>query len=126
MLISLRKHFKKAQSTVEYGILIAVVVGAAVAMQVFVKRALQARQKDAADMATSVGGNFELVENSGMTATLNTTSQYEPYYLSRHEETITLQDELSKNIESGGAATITKNQQQRTGSAVIYRYSENQ
>jgi len=125
MLISLRKHFKKAQSTVEYGILIAVVVGAAVAMQVFVKRALQAKQKDAADMFTSVSGTLSF-DNGGIQTTLNSTSQYEPYYLSRHEETTTLQDELSKNIEAGGAATITKNQQQRTGSAVIYRYSENQ
>jgi len=123
MLISLRKHFKKAQSTVEYGILIAVVVGAAVAMQVFVKRAIQARQKDASDMMTGVSGTVDW--GSGVNMTLNTTSQYEPYYLSRHEESTTLQDDLDKNIDSGGAATITKTQQQRTGSAVIYRYSEN-
>ena len=43
MLIKL----KKAQSTAEYAILISVIVGAALAMQVYIKRSLQAKMHDA-------------------------------------------------------------------------------
>jgi hypothetical protein len=40
---------KRAQSTAEYAIVIALVIGAVVAMQVYVRRGLQARMKGAVD-----------------------------------------------------------------------------
>jgi hypothetical protein len=65
---------KKGQNVVEYSILIALVVGAAIAMQTYVKRGLQGRVKDSVDfvgnMTTSGGG--EVVNLTGR--------QYEPYY----------------------------------------------
>lgn len=61
---------RKGQNVAEYSILIALVVGAAVAMQVYVKRGLQARVKDAVDYT----GNTTA---SGLTFK---TKQYEPYY----------------------------------------------
>jgi len=40
---------RKGQSTAEYAIVIGLVIGAAVAMQIYVKRGLQAKMKDAVD-----------------------------------------------------------------------------
>ena len=64
MLIKLR-----GQSTAEYAILIAVVIGALIAMQTYVKRGLQGRVKDGVDMLADE------------TSDLGTTEQYEPYYM---------------------------------------------
>ena len=47
---------KKAQSTLEYAILIAVVVGALIGMQTYVKRGLQGRLRTATD---DLGSQFE-------------------------------------------------------------------
>jgi hypothetical protein len=65
---------RKGQNILEYSILIALVVGAAVAMQTYVKRGLQGRVKEAVDNA----GNGGLVGGSQLTFSGN---QYEPYYL---------------------------------------------
>lgn len=70
---------KRAQSTAEYAIVLALVVGAVVAMQVYVKRGINSRIKDTVDY------------NGGLTAqkvgdedfTLN-AAQYEPYYLDQN------------------------------------------
>lgn len=65
---------KKAQTTAEYAILIALVVGAIVAMQVYVRRGIQGRVRNA-------------VDHTGTSGTIGNTSfnfsaeQYEPYYL---------------------------------------------
>jgi len=64
---------KRAQTTAEYAILIALVVGAVVAMQIYVKRGIQGRVRDVVDH-TGVGG-----EVAGENLTF-TASQYEPYY----------------------------------------------
>ena len=52
---------KKGQSLVEYAIVISLVVAAAIAMQTYVKRALQGKVQGATDLLS--------------------TTQYEPYYL---------------------------------------------
>ena len=49
--------FKKAQSTAEYAILFSLVVGAALAMQVYIKRSIQAKMHDAGVALTSVTGD---------------------------------------------------------------------
>ena len=70
------KKNKKAQNTAEYAILIALVVAAAIAMQTYVQRSLQARVRGAAqyltDQAATVAGGDAL----------GSDQQYEPYYLS--------------------------------------------
>jgi len=74
MLIKL----KKAQSTAEYAILISVIVGAALAMQVYIKRSLQAKMHDSGVALTTVSGDI-----TGDGVVLGTTTQYEPYYSSQ-------------------------------------------
>ena len=56
---------KNGQSTAEYAIIIALVIGAAMAMQTYIKRGLQGGIKYAVDKSIPAKG----------------TSQYEPYYL---------------------------------------------
>lgn len=66
---------KKGQNIAEYAILIALVIAAAVAMQVYVKRGIQGRVADATDYAVDV----EVVESQPVLQF--STKQYEPYYL---------------------------------------------
>jgi len=67
-------HKRKGQSTAEYAILIGLVIAAAVAMQIYVKRGLQARVHDA---------SLYLVNQTVETEKdiLNRELQYEPYYV---------------------------------------------
>jgi len=69
----LKLNKKKAQTTAEYAIVIAIVVGAVVAMQVYIKRGLQGRIKDAVDFT---GDNLSTNTNFAFKS-----GQYEPYYL---------------------------------------------
>ena len=71
MLIKVRE----AQSTAEYAILISVIVGAALAMQVYIKRSLQAKMHDAGVALTDVSADI-----TGDGVVLGTLKQYEPYY----------------------------------------------
>ena len=69
---------KKGQNIAEYVILVALIIAAAAAMQVYLRRGLQGRMADAVDFAPSqslgINGNVS-------TDFLNfTTRQYEPYY----------------------------------------------
>ena len=66
MLIKIRK----AQTTLEYASLIAVVVGALVAMQVFIKRGVQGRYRSAAN---DIGEQYSPRNTTG-TQTVNISS----------------------------------------------------
>lgn len=68
----------KGQSTAEYAIVIALVLGAAVGMQTYVRRTLQARVADATDALPSN------IPNS----TKNRT-QFEPLYATSNQKTTT-------------------------------------
>lgn len=72
---------RKAQTTAEYAILIAVVVGALVGMQIYVRRGLQGRIRDVVDSSTAIS----VPEGGGQTgAAIGATfsgNQFEPYYL---------------------------------------------
>ncbi len=121
MLIESKKRWvRRAQSTVEYGILIGVIVGAAVAMQTYVKRSLQARQKDSSDLLTSMTGTVDVGSVSG---TLATTNQYEPYYLSRNQTDTLSVDTVNKAVTAGGAATATKANTSKSDSTMGYTVS---
>ena len=85
----LRRLGRKAQTTAEYAILIGLVVGAVIAMQVYVKRGLQGRMRDAVD---HVGANGDV----GGTDLAFTSAQYEPYYLQSTATT----DQTSHDDES--------------------------
>lgn len=76
---------KKAQTTAEYAILIAIVVGAVIAMQVYVRRGLQGRIRDVVDYTSDVTADL-----GGQGTDFSfTAAQYEPYYAA--SETATAQ-----------------------------------
>ncbi|MDD4953387.1 MAG: hypothetical protein PHG40_00585 [Candidatus Omnitrophica bacterium] len=80
---------KKAQSTAEYAIIIALVIAAVVAMQVYVRRGIQGRVRDVVDHTGAGGdvGGENLSFSSG---------QYEPYY----NQTTGSTSQKSQNTES--------------------------
>ncbi|MCX5701727.1 MAG: hypothetical protein NTW64_01950 [Candidatus Omnitrophica bacterium] len=102
---------RKGQNIAEYSILIALVIAAAVAMQVYVKRGVQGRIADATDMkppATDVGGGT-------LTFTAN---QYEPYYLKSNADVSsnrTLNERVGANI-SVNKTNIVETTTRATGS----------
>jgi hypothetical protein len=96
---------KKAQNTAEYAILIALVIGAVVAMQTYAQRALQGRVRDASiymrDKTNAEG--------------LGNTSQYEPYYTNTKSSSDRTSGDFSyENGSNGTSNVITNNKVERT------------
>jgi len=95
---------KKAQQTAEYAILIALVVGAVIAMQTYAQRTIQARIRGASQYLSKAGNTSSTVNPLG------TELQYEPYYLNqaytvtRDEDTTETQDDSA----SGGNRLLKK------------------
>lgn len=85
----LLKLGKRAQTTAEYAILIALVVAAVLAMQVYVKRGVQGRVRDAVD------------DLARQTSTIGSTDQYEPYYL-QSDATSTQSAADTDTLQQGG------------------------
>jgi Flp pilus assembly pilin Flp len=85
----------RAQSTAEYAILIGLVIAAAVAMQVYVKRTLQGRMRGAVHYLA----NYTASENAALG--LGNTTQYEPYYQVSNFQ-VTRDSNASQNLTIGG------------------------
>ncbi len=65
---------KKGQSTLEYGIIVAVVVGALLAMQMYVKRGVQGKLRGAAD---DIGEQFSPEHTTGKHTTTSSSSTHD-------------------------------------------------
>jgi len=95
-----KKRKKIAQTTAEYAIVIALVVGAVVAMQIYVRRGLQGRIKDAVDhtgISTATVGDTDFSFKTG---------QYEPYY-TESTSTTTQSSSSTDTLKEGGAIDRT-------------------
>jgi len=103
---------KKAQQTAEYAILIALVVGAVIAMQTYAQRTIQARIRGASVYLASGPGGANNVLGSDL--------QYEPYYrneaytVTRNEDTTETQGESAigktqdnMRTRASGGITVT-------------------
>ncbi len=66
----LNKRRKKGQSTLEYAILIIIIIGALMSIQVYIKRGVQGRLKQASD---DIGDQFS-VGNTNVTTTMTVSS----------------------------------------------------
>ena len=96
MLRNLRRNIK-AQNTAEYALLIALVVGAIIAMQDFVGRALKAKMRDASVVmaqSTKIGNETP-------------TLQYQAYYEERSYD-VTQNSESNKRLGDGTVAMDSK------------------
>ncbi len=89
------RRLRKGQSTAEYAIVIGLVIAAAVAMQVYVKRSIQGKMRDAADYndpdAIALG-----IGNSG---------QFEPNYATTQDMTSTRDATEVATTAKGGQIT---------------------
>ena len=102
--IMLRVRNKRGQSTLEYAILVVIVIGALLSIQVYVKRGLQGRMKDSAD---------------------NIGSQYSPDN-TEYSKTVTT-NSISGDTNVGGVVTRTIEQDESrttTNSSIIDTQSE--
>ncbi|MDD5130711.1 MAG: hypothetical protein PHS66_06685 [Candidatus Omnitrophica bacterium] len=86
------RRLKKGQSTAEYAVVIGLVIAAAVAMQVYVKRGIQGKMKDAADY-------------NDPAATMLRTTQYEPNYQTTENMTATRDATETTSVKQGGSVT---------------------
>lgn len=107
---------RKAQNTVEYAIMIALVIGAFSAMQIYVKRGLQAKLKAGAD---KIPGIIEGQAGGSAAGLLGAKTQYEPYYIREGQQDV--QTTTSEGAEAGtisntgGIRDLTGATSQRTG-----------
>ncbi|MFA5118831.1 MAG: hypothetical protein WC695_08290 [Candidatus Omnitrophota bacterium] len=87
---------KRAQSTLEYAVIIAVVVGALIAMQIYVKRGLQGRLRqatdDVGDQFSPGNTNYHYITNSFVNS--DETSSGGSYLTNAVPSTTTLSNQL--------------------------------
>lgn len=106
---------RKGQNIAEYSILIALVIAAAVAMQVYVKRGIQGKVADAVDYAPTIAID-------GVDANIGVTKQYEPYYQQEASDT-TSNFEHNEALGNRGLTTRTGVVQGSTRAAMSYQAS---
>ncbi len=114
---------KKGQNTAEYAILIALVIAAAVGMQTYVKRGVQARMRDETKSFTSAlssSGDWANITN----ATATMSSQYEPDKLSKQSTQQIIADTENSTMIPGGSVSreVNKTTTQATTDYQKYGY----
>lgn len=109
---------RKGQNTAEYAILIGVIVAAAIAMQIYIRRGMQARIKDAVDFTRTAD------EDTGNSFFSNST-QYEPYYYQSNFSTAS-EGTSSEELQQGGGVVRSSigDSTSRTGNQVYGNYLE--
>ena len=112
---------KKAQNTAEYAILIALVIGVFSAMQIYVRRGLQARIKGGADtLPFAVLGQANKADGVGEDILGDrTVTQYEPYYITKGQYNMRSESteglERGINDQAGGKREMIDATSRRTG-----------
>lgn len=112
---------KKGQSTGEYAILIGVIVAAAIAMQTYVKRGIQARLRDESHAFTGGISDTttwqEWTTGNISTPNVNISHQYEPEYIDSKSTQDILADTENYTFETGGTTKreSTRRTKQETG-----------
>ncbi|MDD5019654.1 MAG: hypothetical protein PHH75_00700 [Candidatus Omnitrophica bacterium] len=109
---------KRGQNTAEYAILIGVIVAAAIAMQIYIRRGMQARIKDAVDFTRTA-------DDDAGNAFFGNLGQYEPYYYQTNFET-SQSGQVSEQIQEGGGVIrdSISDTTQRTGNQIYGNYME--
>lgn len=110
---------KKGQNTAEYAILIGVIVAAAIAMQIYLRRGMQARMKGAIDYTMTAD------DDAGVGVEIFNQSQYEPYYMSTNFETVQ-SSQVAEMHGTGGSVTreSMSDTTTRTGNQVYTNYMQ--
>lgn len=95
---------KKAQSTLEYGVIIAVIVAALVAMQVYLKRGVQGRLRQASD---DIGEQFSPGYTSGTTTTKSDVKSTETVTGGPASNTVTVSEQTQKRASDEKVAAAS-------------------
>lgn len=85
------KRKKRGQSTLEYAVLIIIIIGALLSIQVYIKRGIQGRLKGAAD---DIGDQFS-AGNTNMTTVKKTDSYTNETFLNGVTKSKLLEEEIS-------------------------------
>ena len=110
---------KRGQNTAEYALLIALVIAGIIAMQTYAQRSLQARVKDASNFMTSSGTTA-----SAEGVVMQSTAQYEPYYLQSNYEIDRATDEVVAQGNGLQAKSTSSNRTRQEGGSQTSTYSE--
>ncbi|MBU1124501.1 MAG: hypothetical protein KKC84_00570 [Candidatus Omnitrophica bacterium] len=112
----------------EYALMIAIVIGAFAAMQLYLKRGMQARIKGGVDnVADAVLTQAAEDDTKGVTTDLfGTDTQYEPYYQGASTFTTTSSEGTSSGYssEAGGASSLGDATSTRTGQSTTKSYKD--
>ncbi|MDO8579973.1 MAG: hypothetical protein Q7S13_00665 [Candidatus Omnitrophota bacterium] len=92
MLRLLNKRRKKGQSTLEYAILIIIILGALMSIQIYIKRGIQGRLKSATD---DIGDQFS-PGNTNVVKTMHTVSNsVDTFVFGKSKSTLTGKGEIT-------------------------------
>ena len=89
----LNKKRQKGQSTLEYAILIIIIIGALLSIQVYIKRGVQGRLKSATD---DIGDQFS-PGNTAVTKTMTTSSTSRDTFLDGVSRSLLTVDEVTED-----------------------------
>ena len=113
-------HARRGQSTGEYAILVGVVIAAVLAMQVYMRRSVQAKIKDGYDYMSKVNYTAESGGDTTFNGMFTTNVQYEPTMLNSSLRTVQDGRTTTEMQQGGGVLTTILGQAyQKTGN-VIY------
>lgn len=93
---------KKGQSTLEYAILIIIIIGALLSIQVYIKRGVQGRLKQATD---DIGDQFS-VGNTNVTKTRFTNSRTSDTFTTGVQKTELLERERTEDTMSSNILNV--------------------
>ena len=105
---------KRGQNIAEYVILVAIIIGAAAAMQIYLKRGISGRIADATDHAP------QIADVAGAPLSFN-TKQYEPYYADSSSD-VTSTSTVSEDLANRGG--ITRSQVDSTTNRGVGSYDQ--
>jgi uncharacterized protein (UPF0333 family) len=104
MLKYFNKRRKRGQSTLEYAILIIIIIGALLSIQVYIKRGVQGRLKSAAD---DIGDQYS-DGNTNVVKVMTTSSQTRDTFASGVTSSNLTKDEITTDIMNSDILNTTQ------------------
>lgn len=98
----LNKKRQKGQSTLEYAILIIIIIGALLSIQVYIKRGVQGRLKSATD---DIGTQFS-PGNTNVIKTMRTSSRSSETFVDGQTDSILLEDENTYDLMNSDVMNV--------------------
>jgi DNA polymerase/3'-5' exonuclease PolX len=98
----LNKKRQKGQSTLEYAILIIIIIGALLSIQVYIKRGVQGRLKSATD---DIGTQFS-PGNTNVTKTITTSSKSNETFVTGETKSTLVGDEITTTLMNSDVMNV--------------------